>query len=84
MFGVDWSVLCESEYLSALKGVRMAGEALAKFIDWLNTMGVSYSDIHVVGHSLGAHVAGVSGDKVSRGKVGMITGIVTERLSMRS
>lgn len=76
MIGVDWSVLCESEYLTALKGVRMAGEALAKFIDWLDSMGVPPGEVHIIGHSLGAHVAGVSGDKVSRGKVGMITGIV--------
>lgn len=75
VIGVDWSVLCETEYLSALRGVRLAGETLAKFMNWLNDMGVPFSEIHIIGHSLGAHVAGVAGDKLGGGKVGRITGI---------
>lgn len=72
--GVDWSVLCSTEYISAMRGVQLAGEALATFIRWLNSMGVSTSDIHIVGHSLGAHVAGVAGDKLKDKQVSRITG----------
>lgn len=73
---MDWSVLCEFEYISAMNGVREAGQYLADFIKWLKNMGVSLDDIHLVGHSMGAHVAGVGAGRVKNGKVGRITGIV--------
>lgn len=31
-------------------------------------------DIHLIGHSLGAHISGFAGRRVQRGKVGRITG----------
>lgn len=74
VIGVDWSVLCNMEYISAMRGVQLAGEALAGFIRWLNRMGVSMNSVHIVGHSLGAHVAGVAGDKLHVKLVGRITG----------
>lgn len=74
VIGMDWSVLCNMEYISAMRGVKLAGEALATFINWLNSMGVPMNNIHIVGHSLGAHVAGVAGDKLNNKQVGRITG----------
>lgn len=71
---MDWSVLCDLEYISAMRGVQLAGEALAAFIRWLNIMGVASNNIHIVGHSLGAHVAGVAGDRLKDKKIGRITG----------
>lgn len=74
VIGVDWSVLCDVEYIAAMRGVQLAGEALASFIKWLYTMGIPMNNVHIVGHSLGAHVAGVAGDKFKDKKIGRITG----------
>ncbi|XP_019874142.2 pancreatic lipase-related protein 2-like [Aethina tumida] len=75
VFGMDWSVLCQVEYISAMKGVEIAGVALAKFVEWLVSFGVSIDKVHLIGHSLGAHVAGVAGSKILNGKIGRITGL---------
>lgn len=73
VIGVDWSTLCENEYLSSIRGARTAGEIVSKFIRWLNKMGTSLRNVHIVGHSLGAHVSGIAGNKL-KGTVGRITG----------
>ncbi|XP_030753741.1 pancreatic lipase-related protein 2-like [Sitophilus oryzae] len=75
VIGLDWSVLCRTEYVSAIRGARTAGDDLGEFIKWLVLNGVSLDDIHLIGHSLGAHVVGVGGSKVKDGKVGRITGL---------
>ncbi|EFA00197.1 phospholipase A1 member A [Tribolium castaneum] len=75
VIGMDWSVLCEFEYLSAIGGVRKAGKVLGEFLTWLSVLGVDYNNIHLVGHSLGAHVAGIGGHEVKNGKIGRITGL---------
>lgn len=71
---MDWSPLCSFDYFSAIKGLRTAGTVLAEFLDWLSDNNVDLNKIHLVGHSLGAHVAGVAGHLVKRAKVGRITG----------
>lgn len=71
---MDWSVLCEFEYFSAMKGAQLAGNALTDFIDFLMRAGVQYEDIHLIGHSLGAHVAGMGADAVKGGRIKRITG----------
>lgn len=48
---------------------------MASFIEFLESAAqVSYDDVHVLGHSLGAHVAGYTGNYLS-GKLGRITGL---------
>lgn len=81
MIGVDWSVLCEFDYLSAMRGMRKAGENLASFINWLQGYGVPLDKIHIIGHSMGAHVAGTGGGGVKNGKVARITGSKQSNLS---
>lgn len=75
IIGMDWSALCDFEYFSAMRGAQMAGDALTAFINFLIRTGVQYADIHVIGHSLGAHVAGTGADAIQGGKVGRITGL---------
>ncbi|RZB41610.1 phospholipase A1 member A, partial [Asbolus verrucosus] len=78
VIGMDWSALCEFEYLSAIRGAQQAGKILAEFLDWLFEVGVEMEKIHLVGHSLGAHVAGVAGHEIKNGKIGRITGKISE------
>jgi phospholipase A1 protein A len=73
---MDWSVLCEFEYLSAINGARKAGKILAEFLNWLFKSGVELEHVHLIGHSLGAHVAGIAGHEIKNGKIGRITGTI--------
>lgn len=72
--GMDWSALCEFEYFTAMRGAQIAGAALGTFINYIISEGVRYDDIHLLGHSLGAHVAAMGSDKVKGGKIDRITG----------
>ncbi|CAG9761757.1 unnamed protein product [Ceutorhynchus assimilis] len=75
VIGMDWSALCQTEYVSAMRGAKIAGQHLGDFINWLSLNQVQLEMIHLIGHSLGAHVAGIGGDLVRGGRVGRITGL---------
>lgn len=77
VIGMDWSMLCEYEYLSAINGARKAGKILKEFVEWLTYNGVDINELHIIGHSLGAHVAGIAGGLIKNGKIGRITGKYT-------
>lgn len=75
---VDWSHHGSKKYnyISASREVVRVAELVAKFIDDLNRLyGVHPSRLHILGHSLGAHVAGVAARKITSGKVNRITGM---------
>lgn len=76
IIGVDWSKLCSQDYLSAIKGAYVAAQQVSDLINWLSaSRNVKLANIHIIGHSLGAHVAGLSADKLlSRDQIGRITG----------
>lgn len=51
------------------------GEYVAAFLEFLESeTEVSFDDIHILGHSLGSHVAGYVGSSSSK-KLGRITGL---------
>ncbi|XP_048480044.1 pancreatic triacylglycerol lipase isoform X1 [Plutella xylostella] len=66
---VDWSAGANVvNYAAAVRNTVKSGESVAWFITWLNSVtGADSRSYHVVGHSLGAHQAGVIGRHVEGG-----------------
>jgi len=51
------------------------GEHVARMIDTMVSQeGARHKDMHIIGHSLGAHIAGAAGSKTKK-KVSRVTGI---------
>lgn len=75
IIAVDWYPLSQLFYLLARSAVSPIGYYTASFVDFLVLdVGVTSNSIHVVGHSLGAHIAGVVGENVTFGNLSRITG----------
>ncbi|XP_014275654.1 pancreatic triacylglycerol lipase [Halyomorpha halys] len=73
---VDWGKISSGiDYNSIAKRTTDVGAYVAEFIDFLVENGAQLDDIHLIGHSLGAHVAGFAGAGVKSGKVARITGL---------
>ncbi|KAJ7993143.1 hypothetical protein DPEC_G00269370 [Dallia pectoralis] len=72
---VDWLYTAQNHYPVAAQNTKMVGEEIAHFIDWLKEVtNVPLENLHLIGYSLGAHVAGFAGSHASN-KVGRITGL---------
>ncbi|KAL4658864.1 lipoprotein lipase-like [Arapaima gigas] len=72
---VDWLSSAQNHYTVAAQNTKVVGENVAHFISWMqNTTGLSLENLHLIGYSLGAHVAGFAGSHLSN-KVGRITGL---------
>lgn len=61
-------------YLTALQNTLPIGRYTARLIEYLVSKGVNLSNIHLIGHSLGAHMAGNTGSSLKIGKIRRITG----------
>ncbi|XP_055859354.1 phospholipase A1-like [Episyrphus balteatus] len=79
VISVDWSRLLNYltlNYIGATFQVPKVAVKVAKMIDFLVDEGnMSLDDLHVIGHSLGAHVSGIAGRNVVAGKVHTIIGL---------
>lgn len=73
---VDWSESASwKAYPLPAYMTWQVGGIVARLIDSLvKKYLVSLDNIHVIGHSLGSHVAGATGAQVQSGKIGRITG----------
>ncbi|XP_076859388.1 endothelial lipase isoform X1 [Brachyhypopomus gauderio] len=72
---VDWLLLAHQLYPDAVNHTRHVGLSIAALLDWLqDEQQLSLDKVHVIGYSLGAHVAGYAGNFV-RGTIGRITGL---------
>lgn len=76
VISVDWGILAGNRnYMLPAMFSSKIGSRLAKVLDNIVTLGiVRPKDIHLIGHSLGAHVAGACGSSFKSGKIGRITG----------
>ncbi|KAG7319876.1 hypothetical protein KOW79_017019 [Hemibagrus wyckioides] len=70
---VDWLDRASHHYPTSAENTRVVGGDVAQFIDWLEIIGYPLEKLHVLGYSLGAHVAGVAGN-LANNKVNRITG----------
>ncbi|GBN03287.1 Endothelial lipase [Araneus ventricosus] len=70
---VNWTKYNGEPYTAAVAKAYLVGVNIGKMINFLVKKGVNPSDIHIIGHSLGAHVAGVAGKQVSN--LGRVTGL---------
>lgn len=60
----------------AKKRVKVVGSIVAEFLDFiLGNDSLKWKQLTIVGHSLGAHIAGMAGKRVKLGKVGTIVGL---------
>jgi pimeloyl-ACP methyl ester carboxylesterase len=68
---VDWGRGAHTvNYISARNRVNEVGPHLARFIDWVNQVtGTPFTRMSVIGHSLGGHTAGITGKRVTRGRL---------------
>ncbi|XP_057335592.1 pancreatic lipase-related protein 3-like [Microplitis mediator] len=73
VFFVDWELLADRFYPTAVSNARAVGVFLARFIVLLKLEGAE--DIHLIGHSLGAHVAAVAANYLYYYRVSRITGL---------
>ncbi|XP_073537369.1 pancreatic triacylglycerol lipase-like isoform X1 [Phyllobates terribilis] len=61
---VDWSGGSRTQYSQASNNIRVVGAEVAYFLDILQSnFGYSPANVHLIGHSLGAHTAGEAGKR---------------------
>ncbi|XP_015591576.1 pancreatic triacylglycerol lipase [Cephus cinctus] len=75
VIGVDWFAGSAKGYLTSVVITRKVGEYIADFLRFLglNTH-LNLDNVHLLGHSLGSHVAGFAGAFLE-GRIGRITGL---------
>ncbi|XP_016284171.1 pancreatic triacylglycerol lipase [Monodelphis domestica] len=72
---VDWKSGSRTEYTQASQNIRVVGAEIAYLVDLLKSQyKYSLDDVHIIGHSLGAHAAGEAGRR-HNGLLGRITGL---------
>ncbi|GIY08140.1 pancreatic lipase-related protein 3 [Caerostris extrusa] len=66
VFYVDWSGGDGSLYEQAVANTRVVGAEIAAFIKELQKRtGITPESVHIIGHSLGAHIAGYAGKRLT-------------------
>ncbi|KAM9357812.1 lipoprotein lipase [Symphorus nematophorus] len=72
---VDWLTRANQHYPTSAAYTKLVGRDVAKFVTWLQSeLQLPWERIHLLGYSLGAHVAGIAGDLTNH-KISRITGL---------
>ncbi|XP_043089431.1 lipoprotein lipase-like isoform X2 [Puntigrus tetrazona] len=71
---VDWLDRANKHYPKSAENTGLVGADVAKFVNWLEELDFPLDKVHLLGYSLGAHVAGVAGN-LTNNKVNRITGL---------
>ena len=73
---VDWSKGNGFPYTQATANTQVVGAEIAKLIKaFISDKGAKAKDFHLIGHSLGAHISGYAGARITG--LGRITGLDT-------
>uniref|UniRef100_A0A1A9VZB6 Lipase domain-containing protein n=1 Tax=Glossina brevipalpis TaxID=37001 RepID=A0A1A9VZB6_9MUSC len=76
MISVDWSRGRSVDYVSSVMATKGVGKKIASFVDFLvKNYDLKLNDLEIIGHSLGAHVAGFTGKKITSGQPFAIIGL---------
>lgn len=71
---VDWGSGSGFPYSQAAANTRVVGAEIARLLNFLQAhVGVTLDKVHIIGHSLGAHIAGYAGERIPG--IGRITGL---------
>uniref|UniRef100_A0A3Q2YHI0 Lipoprotein lipase a n=2 Tax=Hippocampus comes TaxID=109280 RepID=A0A3Q2YHI0_HIPCM len=71
---VDWLTRANQHYSTSAAYTKLAGRDVAKFVTWIQKeLQLPWDKIHLLGYSLGAHVAGIAGYLTDH-KISRITG----------
>ena len=71
---MDWGVASHGSYSQVAAMVSGMGSFLANFLMKLIDLGANRLSFHIIGHSLGAHLAGFAGKRI-RPRIGRITAL---------
>lgn len=79
VLSVNWSGIAGNKnYMWPVLMASTIGDRLAKVLGNIVRLGVVQpKDVHLIGHSLGAHIAGICGSSFQSEKIGRITGTLT-------
>lgn len=77
VIGVDWSNGAKKiNYWQSVANTRIVGAATAFLLNqFAQIKGLRLSKVHIIGHSLGAQIAGFTGERLTNPQVGRITGL---------
>ncbi|XP_068156847.1 phospholipase A1-like [Drosophila tropicalis] len=76
VIAVDWPRARYVEYCASYFAVRGVGESIGRMVNLLTRSKLNtLSNIHLIGYSIGAHIAGYAGKYVGEGKIKSITGL---------
>ncbi|KAG1657254.1 Pancreatic triacylglycerol lipase [Nymphon striatum] len=74
VIAVNWAGGSGPTYTEATANTRVVGAVIAQFITYLRAeFHLAFENVHLIGHSLGAHVAGYAGERIN--KISRISGL---------
>lgn len=72
---VDWSPIAQTPFYPApMYETNDVAKYYAKFVNFLISKGLDTNKLHLIGHSLGAHISGFVGEIIGNQTIARITG----------